>query len=626
MADPSSINVPEIERIISDVNAARDYRSNLTQKTNEDQSVSQDMETEGSTASGSEPTSSSKGSRRLHTLSELNESGDEYLPAVTDSAGEKKVQPNGQLCDGRVYRLRTFTLPNRGDKLFMIGIECAKVLGYRDAYLLFNENPTLYKVFATSEEKDFLIAMEILPHWSSARQIAIVTARSMYRCFDSRIIQDGRRVRDDYWEAHALKKGYTEEDPPRLWNKRSRKLPNPVADESNVAKDIAGTFDRSSFAPTAAQQARDSAATQGPGVESEGSSNRMLENTKRLKTRILQRHTQHIAKTLVEATGVAKWGEAAIKRRPKQELTIQMEKLLKEYAADLLACDSKAEGAEAGKMFKLLDKWARYTANHFWSTAVSSIWKGSEFPYSLRKGWTSAVKSALDSSRDLSQMEDGEAAVEQSYSKGLPRIHGFESTQQFARLKTKIRRQFYYDETGRMADIERHVLDSLKWEPPCFCPECGPASTADETSNVEHTCNHKEAIYDVSIWIDWTPEAFLRWQFGSEEARLGSVVTITGSAFYAYATTASTYMQKFWPRTGDLLLDCVQHEIEANNQKHTEQAVPEESPSGKYHKREYVASLAWANQCHVAFRSLLSAILQFSRIQVPSASSAAPRH
>jgi chromatin structure-remodeling complex protein RSC7 len=119
---------------------------------------------------------------------------------------------NGQLLGGREYRCRTFLVPHRGDKLFMLATECARVLGYRDSYLLFNKNRSLYKIIANQVEKDDLVAQEILPFSYRSRQIAIVTARSMFRQFGSRVIVNGRRVRDDYWETKARKQGFTEAD------------------------------------------------------------------------------------------------------------------------------------------------------------------------------------------------------------------------------------------------------------------------------------------------------------------------------------------------------------------------------------------------------------------------------
>ena len=149
---------------------------------------------------------------RDHTTDQLSPSGDEYVPREIDQDGEQKVSQNGHPLDGRKFKCRTFQVPNRGEKLFMLATECARVLGYRDSYLLFNKNRSLYKIIANQQEKDNLIHQEILPYSYRSRQIAIVTARSMFRQFGSRLIEDGRRVRDDYWEAKAKKQGFTEED------------------------------------------------------------------------------------------------------------------------------------------------------------------------------------------------------------------------------------------------------------------------------------------------------------------------------------------------------------------------------------------------------------------------------
>lgn len=149
---------------------------------------------------------------RDHTTDQLGPGGDEYLPREIDDAGEKKVMPNGALHGGREYRCRTFLVPNRGDKLFMLATESARVLGYRDSYLLFNKNRSLFRIIANQTEKDDLVNQEILPFSYRSRQIAIVTARSMFRQFGSRMIVDGRRVRDDYWESKARKQGFTEAD------------------------------------------------------------------------------------------------------------------------------------------------------------------------------------------------------------------------------------------------------------------------------------------------------------------------------------------------------------------------------------------------------------------------------
>lgn len=149
---------------------------------------------------------------RDHTSDQLNDEGDEYIPKEFDEAGETKVDAMGYPQGGREYKCRTFRVPLRGTKLFMLATECARVLNYRDSYLLFNKNRSLHKIIASQIEKDDLIQQDILPYSYRSRQIAIVSARSMFRQFGSRVIMNGRRVRDDYWESKARKQGFTEED------------------------------------------------------------------------------------------------------------------------------------------------------------------------------------------------------------------------------------------------------------------------------------------------------------------------------------------------------------------------------------------------------------------------------
>ncbi|RMZ79253.1 hypothetical protein DV737_g3537, partial [Chaetothyriales sp. CBS 132003] len=130
---------------------------------------------------------------RDHTTDQLTAEADEYVPRDFDEAGDKKVDSLGYLQGGREYKIRTFTLPGRGQKLFMLATECARCLQYRDSYLLFNKNRSLYKIIASVKEKEELVSHDILPYSYRSRQIAIVTARSMFRQFGSRVIKDGRR-------------------------------------------------------------------------------------------------------------------------------------------------------------------------------------------------------------------------------------------------------------------------------------------------------------------------------------------------------------------------------------------------------------------------------------------------
>lgn len=192
---------------------------------------------------------------RDHTTDQLGPGEDEYLPREFDEAGEKKVMNNGQLLGGREYRCRTFLVPNRGDKLFMLATECARILGYRDSYLLFNKNRSLFKIIASQVEKDDLVTQEILPFSYRSRQIAIVTARSMFRQFGSRVITGGRRVRDDYWETKARKQGFTEADPAGEKRPGASKAREAAAEASQNAAMLGGPHGEIVYSNTPGQLA-----------------------------------------------------------------------------------------------------------------------------------------------------------------------------------------------------------------------------------------------------------------------------------------------------------------------------------------------------------------------------------
>jgi hypothetical protein len=136
--------------------------------------------------------------------------GDENAPVEIDPAGETKVTRTGVLVGGREYALKTFEVNGHGDKLFMLATEVARLTGYRDSYLFFLRNRMLRKVVTTQTEKEALIAEGVIPFSFRSRQISVVTARSVFIQFGHRVIQNGQRIRDDYYEERARKDHHAE--------------------------------------------------------------------------------------------------------------------------------------------------------------------------------------------------------------------------------------------------------------------------------------------------------------------------------------------------------------------------------------------------------------------------------
>ena len=87
---------------------------------------------------------------RSHLISFKISETDEYILRENNDAGEKKVTDTGQLLYGRKYKCQKFCLLNRGERLFMLAFEYALALGYRNGYLLFDKNKSMYKISPTA--------------------------------------------------------------------------------------------------------------------------------------------------------------------------------------------------------------------------------------------------------------------------------------------------------------------------------------------------------------------------------------------------------------------------------------------------------------------------------------------
>lgn len=123
---------------------------------------------------------------------------DDEIELPLDDEGEQKVDENGYLKGGREYRVRTFSIEDKGDRLYMLSTEPARCVGFRDSYLFFQKHRNLYKIIVAEEAKKDLIERNLIPHSYKGRAIGVVTARSVFREFGARIIIGGKKITDDY--------------------------------------------------------------------------------------------------------------------------------------------------------------------------------------------------------------------------------------------------------------------------------------------------------------------------------------------------------------------------------------------------------------------------------------------
>ncbi|KAF0513119.1 chromatin remodelling complex Rsc7/Swp82 subunit-domain-containing protein [Gigaspora margarita] len=102
---------------------------------------------------------------------------------------------------GRKFKVPVFQLLARGKTWYMCSMDPSKVLGFRDSYTFFTKNSSLKRLTATNEERDYLIATGLIPTNLRSRPISLVSARSIFMLFGSKIIQGGKKRQDDYYES-----------------------------------------------------------------------------------------------------------------------------------------------------------------------------------------------------------------------------------------------------------------------------------------------------------------------------------------------------------------------------------------------------------------------------------------
>lgn len=127
-----------------------------------------------------------------------------------DPEGEQKVTKEGKLLGDREYRVRTFKIEGKGERLYMLSTEPARCIGFRDSYLFFQKHKQLYKIIIAEEAKKDLIERGLIPHSYKGRAIGVVTARSVFREFGAKIVVGGKKVTDDYQVAEARARGDVE--------------------------------------------------------------------------------------------------------------------------------------------------------------------------------------------------------------------------------------------------------------------------------------------------------------------------------------------------------------------------------------------------------------------------------
>lgn len=157
-----------------------------------------------------------RGRPRLMEIEDLPEGfkvvADEIV-TPDDPKGDSKIDEMGNLLGGRRFQMDTFKVPGKGLKKFAISTDIARCVGYRDSYFLFQRHMKVLRVTLSDELKAEMINSGVLPVQYKTRHAYLIAARSAYKEFGAKIIQNGKQVTDDYYEDAARAAGGIEGAP-----------------------------------------------------------------------------------------------------------------------------------------------------------------------------------------------------------------------------------------------------------------------------------------------------------------------------------------------------------------------------------------------------------------------------
>ncbi|KAF8323813.1 hypothetical protein DL93DRAFT_2049468, partial [Clavulina sp. PMI_390] len=127
------------------------------------------------------------------------------LQTEEDEVGNTKIDANGNLLGGRVFKADTFCSPWRPnpEKRYMLSIDAARTSGFRDSLYYFRRNLRVAKLPISQAEKDHLISLGRLSNNLRSRTVTIVAARSAFKLHGAKMVKDGRWVTDDYYEEQS---------------------------------------------------------------------------------------------------------------------------------------------------------------------------------------------------------------------------------------------------------------------------------------------------------------------------------------------------------------------------------------------------------------------------------------
>ncbi|KAK0741807.1 hypothetical protein B0T21DRAFT_120082 [Apiosordaria backusii] len=242
---------------------------------------------------------------------------------------------------------------------------------------------------------------------------------------------------------------------------------------------------------------------------------------------------------MIENTGASCWPTDDLVPMSRETLEAKLKPLLAAYASHQL-------GHPLNVVAGLVRPYSAQISSHFWLNVYSKR-PNEERPSMLTPGLSSlfehltATGSSRNHERSRRSGADNRSSLEllRDVWNGEQIRRLIVNHRSFGSLVTKIRGELYSEER-EMQKIRSKVSVSLG--------KGSPGSRGE--------------LFQATFESDWKPLEFLRSQFSNPMPRIGSLVTVTGSALYAYATSCDKYMEKTWPYTGNDFLFALQRFLE----------------------------------------------------------------
>jgi hypothetical protein len=127
-------------------------------------------------------------------------------------------------------------------------------------------------------------------------------------------------------------------------------------------------------------------------------------------------------------------------------------------------------------------------------------------------------------------------------------------------LATGIRNSMYCDHQTKMANIRQVVSRGISGLQSGLCTHCKAfeADSLELSSSDRAESSEQQSHYCIKFGLDWKPLEFFASQYGNRVPEIARIVTLSGSAFYGFATTCSDYLNQNWPSTSRLFLPSFQ--------------------------------------------------------------------